>query len=207
MSLYVRVKICGITNIDDALASVECGADALGFVFFRKSPRFIEPSKASDIARRLPPFVSTVGVFVNESHGRIEEIIREVGLSEIQLHGDEPPSFCGGFSARVIKAVRVSDLKDIEILKEYDVGAYLLDTYVKDSYGGTGRIFDWDIALEAKRYGRLILAGGLDPDNVGEAIRYVRPYAVDVSSGIEREPGRKDHRQIARFIEAVRAIK
>lgn len=204
--MYVRVKICGITNSDDALAAADAGADAIGFVFFRSSPRFIEPDHAARIIRLLPPFVTSVGVFVNERPRRIEEIISETGIDVVQLHGDEPPSSCS-LSRRVIKGFRVWDLSSIDALMPYQgyVSAFLLDTYSPDRYGGTGQTFPWDIAVRAKRFGTVILAGGLTPDNVVQAIETVKPFGVDVSSGVESVVGKKDIAKIQAFISRARA--
>ncbi|MGD1076590.1 MAG: phosphoribosylanthranilate isomerase [Thermodesulfovibrionales bacterium] len=196
----VKVKICGITNIDDALAAVEFGADALGFVFYEGSPRHVSPEEAKNIIRKLPPFVISVGVFVDESRNVLEKTVREVPLNVVQLHGNEPPQACT-MTERVIKAIRVKELSDLEPLKRYQVSAFLLDTYAPESLGGTGQIFNWDIAVEAKRCGTIILAGGLHPDNVAKAVQRVRPYAVDVSSGIEQKKGKKDHTKMKLFIE------
>lgn len=196
----VRVKICGITNIDDAVAAIDFGADALGFVFYEKSPRFIPPEKAGHIIRQLPPFITTVGLFVDENSNAVEEITVQNNIDIAQFHGKEPPAACL-LSLRVIKAFRVKDLKDLDSLGAYQVSAFLLDTYTEDLYGGTGQVFNWDIAIEAKRFGRIILAGGLTPDNIEKAVKLVRPFAVDVSSGVERDKGIKDHKKMKLFIE------
>lgn len=198
----IRVKICGITNTEDALAAVDYGADALGFVFFHKSPRSILPEKAAEIIAHLPPFVTAVGVFVNEEPSKIREIMGLAGLDIVQLHGDERPEACRVWP-RVVKAFRVKDFTDLRPLESYRASAFLLDAYSPAEFGGTGRTFNWDIAVEARRYGRVILSGGLTPDNVGAAIDHVRPYAVDVSSGVEKEKGRKDLKKLRAFIEAV----
>lgn len=199
----VRVKICGITNKEDARLAVEAGADALGFVFFRESPRYISHDKARAIIESVPAFVSTVGVFVNEPAWRVQEIMRITGLDVAQLHGDESPEECCKFR-RAIKALRVAKINDIEHIGQYNVSAFLLDTYSRDSYGGTGTVFNWDIALEAKRYGNIILAGGLTPDNVADAVRHVNPFAVDVSSGVEADKGIKDPEKLRQFISRAR---
>jgi phosphoribosylanthranilate isomerase len=198
----VRVKICGLTNIDDAFAAVEAGADALGFVFYRNSPRVISPQKAADIIIKLPPFITTVGVFVNEAPGKIEEIIALTNLDVVQLHGSEPPEACT-FSRRAVKALRVRSLDSLNPLVHYRgyVTAFLLDTFSPDVFGGTGKIFNWDIAIYAKQFGDIIIAGGLTPENVAEAVKHVRPYAVDVSSGIESEKRKKDQKKMRLFIE------
>ncbi|HKP13336.1 MAG TPA: phosphoribosylanthranilate isomerase [Blastocatellia bacterium] len=203
----IRVKICGVRTLEEAEAAAESGADALGFNFWPRSPRHIAPAAASAIARRLSPLVSLVGVFVNEERGQIIEAAEQVGLHAIQLHGDESPSFCEGFGGlRVIKALRVTDDFDCRELEKYAVSMILLDAGVKGSYGGTGRRFDWRTAIEAKRYAPLMLAGGLRADNVAEAMTTVRPAALDVCSGVEAEPGRKDLRRLREFmVEVARA--
>jgi phosphoribosylanthranilate isomerase len=199
-----KVKIDGITNLDDALAAVEFGADALGFVFVPNTPRYIEPAKAAEIIARLPPFVTNVGVFVNDSQEHIKQIADQCKLSVLQLHGQEPPDFCLQFNRKVIKAFRIKDEESLTDLPKYTVSAYLLDTYVKGAMGGTGVTFDWRLALEAKKYGLVILAGGLNPENVAKAIQQVYPYGVDVSSGVEAKPGKKDHGKMKNFIKAAR---
>lgn len=201
----VRVKICGITNIEDALAAVDYGADALGFIFFDKSPRYITPEKAKEIISWLPPFVLTVGVFVNEGPERIKEIMGSAGLNILQLHGEEPPEACKVWH-RVVKAFRVKDFTDLKPFENYRASAFLLDTYTPESFGGTGQTFNWDIAVEAKRFGRIVLSGGLNPDNVEKAIKWVNPYAVDVCSGIEKEKGRKNLVKMKEFIEKVHSL-
>jgi phosphoribosylanthranilate isomerase len=202
----VKVKICGITNTGDAEAAVSLGADALGFVFFKESPRYVSPKDAASIRKTLPSFVPAVGVFVNETAQGIEEIASVSGIDLIQLHGDEPPEMCMR-SRRVIKVIRVKSLESLSPLNEYKdkVSAFLLDTYTPDALGGTGRIFNWDIAVEAKQFGRIVLAGGLTPDNVAQAVGYVKPYAVDVSSGVELRKGKKDHTKIRLFIERAKS--
>jgi len=202
----VKVKICGITNIEDALAAVKFGADALGFIFYKGSPRVITSDRAKEIISRLPPLVSTVGVFVNEDPSEIKRIILHAGLDTVQLHGDEPPEMCD-ISRRVIKAIRVEDLTDLKPLSSYKVSAFLLDTYTPEALGGTGQIFNWDIAVEAKRFGRIILAGGLTPQNVVEAIQWVRPYGIDVATGVEgAEKERKDHAKMKLFIQRAKSV-
>jgi phosphoribosylanthranilate isomerase len=198
----VKVKICGITNLEDAMAAVDFGADALGFVFFKDSPRHVAPEDAADIIKRLPSFVQTVGVVVNESPENLERMISESGVDVMQLHGDESPENCRS-SRRVIKGIRIKSLESLSPLESYKdvVSAFLLDAYAPDALGGTGRLFNWDIAVEAKRFGKIILAGGLTFENVADAVRYVAPYAVDVSSGVEAGKGKKDHEKMRLFIE------
>ena len=197
----VKVKICGITNVEDALQAVEAGADALGFIFYKKSPRCITPAKAHEIISSLPPFISTVGVFVDKSQAEVERVIRLTGIDVVQVHGHEPPEACV-FSRNTIKAVRVKELEDLDPIRDYSfkVSAFLLDTYSPHVLGGTGVIFNWDIAVEAKAYGRIILAGGLTAENVQDAINRVKPYAVDVCGGVEESKGKKNHRLVTDFI-------
>ncbi|MCS7048699.1 MAG: phosphoribosylanthranilate isomerase [Verrucomicrobiae bacterium] len=201
-----KIKICGITNLDDAMLAVELGADALGFVFYPKSVRHVSVRTAADICHRLPPFVARVGVFVDELEYEIERALNECLLTALQFHGEEPPGFCAKFGAKSIKAIRLRDEDSLRLAATYDVDAILLDTYDAAAQGGTGKTSDWRLAVRAREFVRapLILAGGLRADNVAEAIRIVRPYAVDVSSGVEREPGRKDPEKLRRFIESVR---
>ncbi len=204
----VRVKICGITNLEDALTAAEYGADALGFVFWEKSPRYVSPDTAATIIKSLPPFITTVGVFVNEPAARIRSIIDAAGLNCIQLHGDESPSECakinGGTGLKLIKAFRVRDKKDISRLSDYKVSAYLLDAFREGVPGGTGQTFDWELAIEAKASGRIILSGGLNPENIKDALAKAGPYGVDVSSGVEARPGKKDRDRLIKFLEQVK---
>ena len=207
--MTVRIKICGITNEKDALAAAKFGADALGFIF-ASSPRRISAERAREIIKVLPPSVQTVGVFVDEDPKMVSSIAAMCDLDFLQLHGGESLDYCKGFDRRVIKAVRLQRRDDLENLSKYIhvVDALLLDTYVPNKLGGTGITFDWQLAVEARRYGRIILAGGLNPENVAAAIRMVRPYAVDASSGLEQSPGAKDHEKMAKFIsEAMQAAR
>lgn len=201
----VRAKICGVTNRDDALCAIDHGADALGFNFYEKSLRYIVPEKAGEIVFDLPPFVTPVGIFVNASEREIDIAVKLAGLRAIQLHGDEPPEACLGHAVPVIRALRVGRGFDVQALGSYLVNTFLLDTEKEGSYGGTGETFDWTKAVAAKVYGRIILAGGLNPDNVQEAIERVGPYAVDTSSGVEAEPGKKDHKKVRDFLARVKA--
>lgn len=197
----VKVKICGVRTVEEAEAAIEAGADALGFNFWPRSPRWVAPADAREIAKRLTPLMSLVGVFVDEERDRISDIAQQVGLTAVQLHGDESPAFCQGFdSLRVIKALRVGEGFDPRVIENYSVAMILLDTRVKGSYGGTGQRFDWRLAIEAKRFAPLMLAGGLRVENVAEAITAVRPAAIDVCSGIEAEPGRKDLGKLREFM-------
>jgi phosphoribosylanthranilate isomerase len=202
----VKVKICGITNIDDALLAADAGVDALGFVFYAKSPRCITPEQAAEIIRALPPFILTVGLFVNAGSGFVNTTAEGCKLDRIQLHGEEAPPFCDRIERPVIKVFRVKDAASLESMKDYRVAGYLLDAYSPNAHGGTGLSFNWELAKIAKRYGRIILAGGLTPDNVRRAIEVTRPYAVDVSSGVESSPGRKDPVKVMKFIQNAKGI-
>lgn len=196
----VNVKICGITNEDDALQAVDAGADALGFVFYDLSPRCISYAAAERIIRKLPPFVTTVGVFVNSPASTVNAAVEQCGLQVVQLHGDEKPAYCSEVRQRIVKAFRIRDISSLEAVAQYPVSGYLLDAYVPGSYGGTGLTFNWDVARIAKQYGPIILAGGLNPDNVCAAVKSVAPYAVDISSGVESAPGKKDHAKVTELI-------
>jgi len=204
----VRVKICGITNLEDAAAAVEAGADALGFVFYGNSPRYISPKDARSIISELPPFVTVVGVFVDEEAGRVREIAAGAGLGVVQLHGHETPDYCADMGLSVIKALRVRGERDILEMASYNVAAFLLDTYKKGQMGGTGEVFDWDLAVKAVGEGRgpVILSGGLSPENVAGAVEKVGPYAVDVSSGVESSPGIKNKELVRSFIREAKKV-
>ncbi|MDY6856912.1 MAG: phosphoribosylanthranilate isomerase [Thermodesulfobacteriota bacterium] len=196
-----KIKICGITNSEDASWAVDLGADALGFVFYKESPRYVSKEVARDIICNLPPFVSSVGVFVNEHEERINEISEFCSLDLIQLHGNEAPDFCDKFNKRLIKALKIKDGVNLEFISLYNVSAILLDTYYKELYGGGGKTFNWQLASQAKGYAKsVILAGGLNPDNIVNAIQIVKPYGVDVSSGVEHEPGKKSYGRLKKFI-------
>lgn len=192
----IRIKICGITNDEDALKAAALGAWALGFIFYKQSPRHIGAFKARKIIHRLPPFVTPVGVFVNHKEGAVKDIANFCGLRTLQFHGDETPEYCRRFpDYKVIKAFRVSKDYDVGILKQYPVSAFLFDTFTEAIYGGTGKPFPWDLIKKAKDFGvPIILSGGLNPDNILEAVEAVRPYAVDVNSGVEESPGIKNEK-------------
>lgn len=202
--MTVRVKICGITNRGDALHAAACGADALGFVFYAASPRCVAPATVAEICAELPPFVSRVGLFVNEAPERILAIAGECGLDVLQLHGDEPPQACRLSPYRVIKGVRPRTVADLAGFSAYPVAALLVDAAVPGEFGGTGQRADWKLAEQAATTHRVILAGGLTPVNVAAAVRQVKPYGVDVSSGVEATPGRKDPGKVAQFIRMAR---
>jgi len=205
-----RVKICGITAWDDARLSIDLGASALGFNFYPSSPRAISPADAWKIIRRLPPFVEAVGVFVNWPPLVVDALARALRLHTVQLHGGESPEEVAavGQSHRVIKAVKVGPGFRVAGLTRYRrADAILLDGFVRGLHGGTGRTLDWNLARTARRYGRIILAGGLTPENIAEAIRVAQPYAVDVCSGVEARPGRKDHARLRALFSAVEAAR
>jgi phosphoribosylanthranilate isomerase len=203
----VRIKICGITNLEDALLAAELGADALGFIFYARSPRHVAPETAREIIAQLPPFVAAVGVFVDEASALVQELAARVGLDWVQLHGQESPEYCRNLGRKVIKGFRIQDEDSLRRLADYQgaAQAMLLDTYKKGQAGGTGEIFDWHLARKAKKYGQIILAGGLTPENVAQAIATAGPAAVDVASGTEAAPGKKDPAKLRAFFEAVRS--
>ncbi|MBD2836709.1 phosphoribosylanthranilate isomerase [Pseudomonas sp. JM0905a] len=201
----VRIKICGITRIEDALAAIAAGADAIGFVFYAKSPRAVTPAQVRAIIAALPPFVTTVGLFVDMPRAELTQLLTEVPLDLLQFHGDEGPADCAGYGRPYIKALRVKPGDDVAaaISRYPEASGILLDTYVPGTPGGTGEAFDWSLVpRDAAK--PLILAGGLTPENVGDAVRQVRPYAVDVSGGVEASKGIKDAAKIQAFIQQAR---
>lgn len=201
------VKICGLTSAADALAAAEAGADMLGLMFYEKSPRHISLKTATEIARQLPPFVVKVGVFVNAPEDTVLRAIGECGLNLLQFHGDETPEYCSLFPVMTVKAIRIRDAESLKQLPAYQTNAWLLDTWQRDQLGGTGASFNWGLAVEAQKLGKpIFLAGGLTPENVADAVRRVQPYAVDVSSGVEASPGKKDPTKVAAFIRAVKSV-
>lgn len=203
------IKICGITNLDDALAAVAAGADALGFNFYKPSPRYITPQSAREIVEQLPASILTVGVFVNEeSPESVRSIAQQAGITAMQLHGDEPPSYCRELAdSYVIKTLAVSGDSDVEMVDAYEVEAVMLDTRDNNLRGGTGRVFDWSIAKRVNEVvPKLFLAGGLSPENIEEAIETVNPYAVDACSGLEDRPGIKNHQRMRVFIDRARRV-
>jgi phosphoribosylanthranilate isomerase len=202
----VRIKICGITNLADALLAAELGADALGFIFYSKSPRKVTPDAAQEIIKRLPPLVLSVGVFVDEEAAVVQELAGRLGLDWVQLHGAETPNYCRSLGRRVIKAFRVRDENSLLELEPYRgaAQAFLLDTYKPGQMGGTGETFNWDLARRARTYGPIILAGGLTPENVARAMELAQPQAVDVASGVEAAPGKKDPEKLRNFFAALR---
>lgn len=208
---HVRIKICGITRLADALCAADAGVDALGFIFYDRSPRAIPPQAAAVITGQLPPFVDAVGVFVNEELEQVVRIIRQCRLAYAQLHGSESPEYCRELAervtpCRVLKAIRVGAQSKVDDVAPYRdvIQGYLLDTYQKNAVGGTGLAFDWTLIDRLQLTRPFLLAGGLDPDNIRDALERVRPYGVDANSGLEDAPGQKNHFLIRQFIDAVR---
>ena len=205
--MNTRIKICGITNLADAQAAVEAGADALGFIFYEKSPRFISLKTAAEISKQLPPFVMRVGVFVNAPEDFVLRAIAECNLTMLQFHGDEPSEFCTQFGLMSMKAFRIRDAETLKLIPNYQTDAYLLDAFSSTTLGGTGEKFDWELAVEAQKFGKpIFLAGGLTPENVARAIELSGATQVDVSSGVESAPGVKDAARIAAFIHAAKSL-
>ncbi|MCK4292493.1 MAG: phosphoribosylanthranilate isomerase [Planctomycetes bacterium] len=203
----VKVKICGLTNYEDAVAALDMGADLLGFNFYPESPRYVTPEKAAEIISKLPAFIDVAGVFVNASFEEIRRIIDRCRLNWIQLHGDEDPEFCGSFRSvhvKTMKALRVKDTSDIEKADQFFTDAVLLDAFHPEKYGGTGLTFDWNIVGHIGK--RVFLAGGINPDNAAAAVE-LGVYGIDVCSGIEAEPGKKDHRKMKKLFENVNLLR
>jgi len=201
----VTVKICGITSEADALAAAEAGADAIGLMFYEGSPRHVTLEQAKAISAALPPHVMRVGVFVNAEEAFVHQALTECILNILQFHGDETPEECSRYPVMTLKAFRVQGEETLAELEAYPSAGYLLDAYVKDALGGTGATFNWDLAVRAQEFGKpIFLAGGMTPENVAEAVRKVQPFGVDVSSGVEIEPGRKDAEQMRTFVAAAK---
>ena len=191
----IPTKICGITNLDDANVAVENGASAIGFIFYEKSPRTISINNAKSISKHLPKTIARVGVFVNHEKDLIRLAISEVPLDMIQLHSDETPDFCNQFDVPILKALRIKNEASLSVMDQYDVAVFLLDTFSNDQYGGTGETFDWSV-LNRKFKTPIILSGGLNSENILDAIDAVNPSAVDVNSGVESSPGKKDFNKL-----------
>jgi phosphoribosylanthranilate isomerase len=206
--MHVKVKICGITNAEDARMAVDAGADALGFMFYEPSPRCVTRKSAGAIIRELPVFVAKVGVFVNPTEGEVRRAIEECGIDTLQFHGEEPQEFCRRFSLKVLKGFRVQGPEILKVLPDYMGMTWLLDSFVAGTRGGTGNTFNWEIARQAVQLaGHVVLAGGLTPENAADAVRMVRPYGLDVSNGVESAPGRKDAAKVHAFIAAAKGAK
>ena len=205
--MSVKVKICGITNYDDAVAAVELGADIIGFNFYSKSPRYITPDDAAELISRLPAFINTAGIFVNETFAHIRKIVNHCQLDWIQLHGDEDPRFCKKFlslNVKLIKALRVKDSADIKKAEKFFTDAILLDAYRPEKYGGTGHTFDWNIIGTIEK--RVFLAGGINPENVVDAVK-LGVYGIDACSGIEAKPGKKDHDKMKKLFDNIKHLR
>jgi phosphoribosylanthranilate isomerase len=206
----VKIKICGITNVEDARVAVEAGADALGFVLYRGSPRHVEPDTVRAIVGDLPPFILPIGVFVNEDPLVVRNLMDDCGLVLAQLHGDESALYCEHLGRPALKAIRLKDRDGFLALAELrgraNVRGFVIDAFSEDAYGGTGATVDWSLAGEVARASPVLLAGGLTPVNVAKAIEIVRPYGVDVSGGVEERPGKKDPTKVRAFIEAARLV-
>jgi phosphoribosylanthranilate isomerase len=202
----MKIKICGITNMDDALLAADLGSDALGFIFVKTSPRYIRPTLARKIIQELPPFIVPVGVVADAAREDVLDLIEETRIGCVQFHGNESPKQLAKFPVPIYKSFRVNKDFNPETLRWYKVSAYLLDTYVDDAFGGTGKTFDWDVAVKAKAYGRIILAGGLTPENIIEAVKKVQPYAVDVNSGVESASGKKDKNKLEQLFKTIRSL-
>ncbi|MFH0763806.1 MAG: phosphoribosylanthranilate isomerase [Candidatus Omnitrophota bacterium] len=203
-----RIKICGITNKIDAVGAADLGADMLGFVFYKNSKRYVSPAMAEDIINELGPGIGKVGVFVDETMEFVMNAAEDAGLNMLQFHGDETPEYCAYFRGRfkVIKAFRLKERDDLKAINNYNTDYYLLDTYKRDSIGGTGEAFDWKILKDFEILRPVILSGGLTPANISAAIKEVAPYAVDVSTGVESSPGKKDMTLLKKFVENVRRL-
>jgi phosphoribosylanthranilate isomerase len=202
---YIEIKICGITRLEDALCAAACGADAVGFIFHKASPRYITPERARAIIAQLPKGIATVGVFVNRRREEVERTAETCGLDLIQLHGDESPEYCRLLPPqRIIKAVTPRTPEELQALGAYQVRAFLTDARDAGRYGGTGKRADWELAIKIREAHPLILAGGLDPGNIKEALAAVAPHAVDINSGCELSPGIKDHDRMRRIVEMIR---
>jgi len=200
-----RVKICGITEFEDARDAVLLGAAAIGLNFYASSPRYVDPTRAAQIIEKLPPFVTIVGVFVNHPDPQnLEDFALSLGLHAVQLHGNETPDYCSMIQrVKVIKALRVDSNFRVDTLRSHGSGTFLLDACSPDQFGGTGRSFNWDLVFGANAFGSIIIAGGLTPENVAQAVTTLHPFGVDVASGVESKPGKKDYEKMRRFIEAV----
>jgi phosphoribosylanthranilate isomerase len=203
-----RVKICGITDFEDARDAALLGADAIGLNFYPSSPRYIDPARAAKIIEKLPPFVTVVGIFVNHPDPQnLEDFAVSLGLHAVQLHGNETPGYCSMIQrVKVIKALRVDSSFRVDTLRTYGSGTFLLDASSPEQFGGTGKSFNWDLVFGANAFGSIIIAGGLNPENVSQAVSTLHPFGVDVASGVEYRPGKKDYEKMRRFIDSVHRV-
>ena len=204
--MKLRVKVCGITNLDDAICCIDTGTDALGFIFYKNSPRNISPQAAAKIIQKIPPYVTPVGVFVNERREIIQRTISETGIRIVQLSGDEMPEQCLGYDVKVWKAFRIRHEQEVDHVRQFTISAAMLDGASGNLYGGSGMRADVSVARAIKQYHPLILAGGLNPENIADAILSVQPYGVDVSSGLESSPGKKEFSKVQKFFEKIEQL-
>ncbi|MBU0505407.1 MAG: phosphoribosylanthranilate isomerase [bacterium] len=205
--MSILVKICGITNVDDAIDALELGADYLGFNFYSKSPRFLTYEKFDEILSEVPYSIGKVGVFVNEDVQTVIDVATHYELGFLQFHGEETPEYCNQFARPYIRAMRPQKESDLDVMASYDADFFLIDSYVQNAFGGTGVVSNWDLAKAAKeKHANIMLSGGLNPDNVELAVCSVRPYAVDVCSGVEEKPGKKSYRKMEEFIKIVKNL-
>ncbi len=204
--MSILVKICGLTNLDDVMDGVELGVDFLGFNFYPDSPRYIDPIAAKDIVSEVPQSIAKVGIFVNANIQLVIDIAVDLELDYLQFHGDETPEYCNQFGRPWWKAFRLQNEADVALIKDYESDIFLIDSYVEKAFGGTGVVSNWDLARSAKKYGKLILSGGLNLSNVEMALESVKPFAVDVASGVENSPGVKDRHKMEEFITKVKAF-
>lgn len=204
--MTVKVKICGITNLDDALDAIELGADYLGFNFYPESPRFIHPEACLKLLEEVPTEIPRVGVFVNANPQLVINLATEMTLSLLQFHGDETPEYCRQFGRPTMKAFRPKKPEDLIVIPDYECDYILIDSFVEKAYGGTGIIGNWELTRTAKKYGPVFLSGGLKTDNVEIAISTVKPFAVDVASGVESAPGKKDYHKMEEFIKRAKCL-
>jgi phosphoribosylanthranilate isomerase len=205
--MKTQVKICGVTNVEDGLVAAEAGADLIGLMFYEQSPRHVTLARAAEISRALPRFLIRVGVFVNPSPDLVMRAISECQLTMLQFHGDETSEFCTQFGMMSLKAIRIRDESSLQLLENYRTDAFLLDAHSSKGFGGTGEQFNWDLAVKAQAFGRpIFLAGGLTPENVAAAVQTVHPFGVDVSSGVEFSPGKKDPAKVRAFVAAAKSV-
>ena len=203
--MATQIKICGLTRKEDVAAAVSLNVQALGFVFYAQSPRYVSPQQAQELIQSIPPSIAKVGLFVNATAEQVGQVLAVAEIDLLQFHGEETPEYCRQFGLMSMKAFRIRDAESLKELPKYPTEAWLLDAYSAENLGGTGEKFNWDLAVEAQKFGKpVFLAGGLTPENVAAAVRQVQPFGVDVSSGVESSPGKKDHAKVRAFIDNVR---